>query len=137
MKKTIILLFLLLIPLSVHGLNLTYPTLGPGEGIDLNKANLKFSEFIIWLYYLIVIIASAAAFVIIIWGGIEYLTSAGNPSRRQSGLNWIKDALIGLVIVLIAYVVLQTISPRLVEVPDLVVPDDPTGQLPVKITFLS
>ncbi len=123
MKKTIILLFLLLIPLSAHGLNLTYPTLG---GISLGSGT-TFSEFIIWLYYLIVVISSAAAFVVIIWGGIEYLTSAGNPSRRQSGLNWIKDALIGLVIVLIAYVVLQTISPRLVEIPDLVVPDNPTG----------
>ncbi len=96
-------------------LNLNYPELGgirPG-------GDVSFQEFIIWLYYIIIIVASIAAFGIIIWGGIVYLTSAGNPQKMREGMSRIWDAVIGLLIVLLSYLILQTISPQLTEIPDL------------------
>jgi len=116
MKKTILILLLLPTLVLAQSLNLNYP---PIRGVHPSGG---FAEFIIWLYYIIIVISSAAAFGAIVWGGIEYLTSAGNPSRIQSGLSKIKDALIGLLLVLISYLVLQAINPKLTEIKDLTPP---------------
>jgi hypothetical protein len=118
MKKQITIIILsFFLPIVVYSqeLNLRYPVL---FGIDLSS-NPTFPKLVLWLYYMIIIISSMAAFGAIVWGGMEYLTSAGNSTRMQSGVEKIKDAVIGLLIVLLSYLVLQTISPRLIEVPNL------------------
>ncbi len=102
------------IPLSVFAfeLNLEYPF------VDINVRmadGIGVSELVLWLYYMIITIATAAAFGVIVWGGFEYLTSAGNPGRMQTGVNRIQDAVIGLLIILVSYLVLQSISPQLVR----------------------
>ncbi len=122
MKKyilTIFILFLIIMPIIIEAqipLNLDgYPEFG---GIT-PSIGMNFSEFAIWLYYGIITIATAAAFGIIVWGGIEYITSAGNESKMTSGREKIQAAVIGLVIILVSYLVLETINPQLLEMKDL------------------
>ena len=121
MKKEILIIIVsifLLIPM-VSGaeipLNIDWPTFG---GIT-PSAGMNVSDLVIWFYYAIVTISTAAAFGVIIWGGMEYLTSAGNQSRMSSGKEKIESAVIGLFIILISYLVLQTINPQLLEMPDI------------------
>lgn len=53
--------------------------------------------------------AAAIAVLAIIWGGIQYLTSAGNQDQVRSGKDTIKNALIGLVVAGLAYAIVNLI----------------------------
>ncbi len=120
MKKIIKIIFFLVVflPTKIYAqipLNVNYPTFGgvtPGPGME-------FSDLVTWLYYAIVTIATAAAFGMIIWGGFEYMTSVGDSSRMTSAREKIKDAVIGLLIILISYLALQTINPQFIQMPSL------------------
>ena len=122
MKKflTLILLILfLLLPLISlaleldyprRALELDYPRIGDIEialGMDLNK-------LIAWFYYFIISIAGIAAFVMLIWGGIEWMTSAGNPTKIGEAKERINSAFLGLIIILSSYLILQVINPDLI-----------------------
>ena len=77
----IILLSLFLLPnissaLTVD-LNLDYPPFGD---FDINE-DQNLNQLIAWFYYFIVGVAGLAAFAAIVWGGVQWLTSAGNPTK--------------------------------------------------------
>lgn len=52
---------------------------------------------------------TAIAVLMLIIGGVQYLTSAGNTSQAESGKETIKNAVIGLVICGVAYAVVYAI----------------------------
>lgn len=54
------------------------------------------------------------AMMIIIYGGILYIASGGNPSKRQDAKEWILAAIFGLMLLFGAYLLLHTINPCLV-----------------------
>jgi len=90
-------------------LNLDYPEFG---GYDLDR-DQDLNQIIAWFYYFIVAIAGIAAFFALIVGGFEWLTSAGNPSRVSSAKERMFSAMLGLVIILASYLILQVINPEL------------------------
>jgi len=59
-------------------------------------------------------VAGILATVMIMYGGVQYVISFGNPSRLQTAKDTIFSALIGLVITLGSYIILYTINPNLV-----------------------
>ena len=81
MRKYIFLLiaFAILIPgiAAAITLNLDYPKFGP---FDLNEKQ-NINEIIAYLYYFMVGIAGLAAFVMLVWGGVQWLTSGAIPSQ--------------------------------------------------------
>lgn len=80
-----------------------------GSGSDL-------PGYILAVYNLaLVIIVLSAVFMVSI-GGFLYLTSAGNTSSAETAKHVITDALLGLVIALIAWLLLNAINPDLVNV---------------------
>ena len=90
-------------------LNLDYPEFG---GLDLNNQQ-DLAQLIAWLYYFIIGISGFAAFVMLVWGGIQWLTSAGNPSKTEDAKDRITSALLGLVIILASWLILNVINPDL------------------------
>ena len=56
-----------------------------------------------------------AAFFMITWGGIQYSSSAGNPSMLQAAKDKIWGAIFGLILAGFSVVILQTINPDLVK----------------------
>jgi hypothetical protein len=58
-------------------------------------------------------VAVALALIMIIWGGIEYMTT-DSWQNKENGMSRIKDALWGLGLALGAYLILYTINPCLV-----------------------
>lgn len=109
----IILLALILLPGITFAitLNLEYP-IPPGAPNINTREGQTLPGIIAWLYYFIVMISGLAAFVTIVWGGIQYLTSAGDPTKMADAMDRIKNAVLGLVIVLASVLILQTISPE-------------------------
>jgi hypothetical protein len=60
-------------------------------------------------------IGGVLAFGAIVYGGVLYAISMGNPSRQSEGKEWIQSALIGLLLLAGATLILKTINPDLVN----------------------
>jgi len=58
-------------------------------------------------------IGSVFAVLMVILGGYYYMTAAGNAEKSSKGTEYIWGAVIGLVILFIAYILLYTINPDL------------------------
>lgn len=59
-------------------------------------------------------IGGVVAFGIIVYGGILYMSSGGNPSRVGDAWEWIKAAIYGLLLLFLGWILLYTINPTLV-----------------------
>jgi uncharacterized membrane protein len=123
MKKylfLIILICFLLLPnisLAIH-LNLHYPVF-PGAP-DINQdENQNLNQIVAWFYYFIVAVAGLAAFIMLVIGGFKWLTSAGNPAAISDAKDQITKALLGLLIILASWLILQVINPELTILPPL------------------
>lgn len=115
MKKYTSLIFLIFsfflpnIASAALHLNLDYPAFG---GFDLNN-NQDLNQIVAWFYYFIIGIAGLSAFVMLVWGGIQYLTSAGSPTAISDAKDRIKSALLGLLLILTSWLILQVVNPEL------------------------
>ena len=99
-----------------NNLNLCYPSF---QNLSLTL-DMNLSEIVAWFYYFIIGVAGLSAFVMLVWGGFQYLTSAGNPASISDAKDKIKSALLGLLIILTAWLILQVINP------DLTILEEPT-----------
>src|SRR3989344_3544708 len=90
-------------------LNLDYPVFG---GIDLNTQQ-NINAIVGWLYYGIVGIAGLAAFVMLVWGGVQWLVSGAIPSQLGEAKDKLRAAILGLLLVLASFLIMQIINPEL------------------------
>lgn len=80
-------------------------------GTDIAKdTNPTLAEGIKYVYEWGVGLGGLAVFIALILAGFEYVTSIGNPSKMQDAFNRIRDAVIGLVILLSSYAILSLIG---------------------------
>lgn len=52
---------------------------------------------------------------VMIFGGIQYILAAGNAAKTEDAKAWIQQALLGLGLLLVSYLLLRTINPDLVN----------------------
>ena len=107
----IFVVYFLLLPIFSEAidLNLNYPEFG---GFDLYE-DQNLNQMVAWFYYFIVTIAGVSAFFTLILGGFEWLTSTGDPSKISNAKDKLSSALLGLVIILASYLILQVVNPEL------------------------
>ena len=67
-------------------------------------------------YTLALMLGGVLAFGAVVYGGVLYAASAGNPSQQSEGKEWIWSALIGLLLLAGAWLVLHTINPNLTNI---------------------
>ena len=53
------------------------------------------------------------AFAVVVFGGVKYMVSVGNPSNQEDAKEWIKSALLGVLLLAGAYFILNLINPQL------------------------
>lgn len=58
----------------------------------------------------IIVIAGLLTFIMLVWGGLEWLTSGGDKSKYEAARNRITSALIGLAIVSAAWAIMQLVA---------------------------
>jgi hypothetical protein len=85
----------------------------PGAQVTSNANNP--CTTVINFYYFALFISGILAFGAIVWGGIKYAISAGNPSGQSEGVDWIKGALYGILLLASAYLILNIINPNLTQ----------------------
>jgi hypothetical protein len=71
--------------------------------------------WIVNFYVFALIIAGILAFGAIVYGGIKYSLSVGNPPSQSEGRSWIWGALLGLLLLACAWLILYTINPNLTK----------------------
>ncbi len=67
------------------------------------------------IYQFSLMMGGLLAFGAIVYGGIKYTISAGNPGGQSDGKEWVKQALLGLLLLVGAVLVLRTINPNLIQ----------------------
>ena len=78
-----------------------------------NASVLGSGAFVANFYQFALMIGGILAFGVIVYGGVRYMASAGNPSGRSDAKEWIEAALLGLLLLVGAYFVLNVINPQL------------------------
>ena len=82
------------------------------DGALLGKVINKFYNYIVWL-------AGILAVIVIMIAGFQWVTAAGNQSKIGEAKERITGAIIGLVLALSSYMLLNIINPDLVKIQDL------------------
>lgn len=94
------------------------PSPVPG-GVGEINAETELHELIAYIYEWAITLGGLAIFIILIYAGMEYLTSAGKPETMRSAQNRIKSGVIGLILLLSIWLVLNTINPALTQLDEL------------------
>ena len=105
--------YTLLAPLPIQGNGdlTTSINIGPNDGPG---GNFDFGDYINGLLTFAIGIAGALAVVMIVVGGIQYM-STDNFGEKMQGKEHIKNSLGGLILLIGAYMILNTINPNLVD----------------------
>ncbi len=71
--------------------------------------------FVANFYQFALMIGGVLAFGVIVYGGVRYMASVGNPSGQSDAKEWIEAALLGLLLLVGAYFILNVINPQLLN----------------------
>ena len=83
-------------------------TFGLGTGTDVKQAIINIVGFLLTFLGLI-------AVVIILYGGFQWMTSAGNEERVTSARSTLTAGLIGLIIILAAFAITQFVINTIIK----------------------
>ena len=113
------LLLLILAPGMVDAQN--YCTIGAGisvpcaiSGQEGPAGQATFGDVIISIVDIALAIVGSLAVIFLIWGGFRYVTAYGNEENSESAKRIIQHSILGLVIVLLAFVIVRIISLALI-----------------------
>jgi hypothetical protein len=90
-------------------------TTGPGQPLVLedpikNPAITSLSSLVSAALPYLFAISGVILFIFLIWGGFDYLTSMGDPKQAEAGKNKITNALIGFILIFVAFWIVQIID---------------------------
>jgi len=89
-----------------------YPGIGGQEGLT---GETTLPEYVKYVLQISLIIAAVSSLAVLIYGGFVFLTSAGSPIAQNEGKKWLFGGILGLIIMLSSYVILNTINPELLK----------------------
>lgn len=91
----------------------------PNSGQNCSKGEtiktVNVEQYVSYVFNFSMAAAVLLAVIMIFWGGFEYVTSE-IPGIKSSGRERIQNAILGLIMVLISYLILNTIDPRLTKI---------------------
>jgi len=100
---------LVLVPLAAAAQFL--PPDAGGSGVP-NDASI--SAIIIRIINILLAIAGLVAVIFLIIGGFRYITAGGNEELSESGKKSIQNAIIGIVVIILSFVIVRIISNALI-----------------------
>jgi hypothetical protein len=82
-----------------------------------SQSPTTFGGYTVAIYEFLLSMVGIVAMVMIIIGGFRYMTSTGNASAMADAKDMIFNALLGLGLALLSWLILYTINPDLITVP--------------------
>lgn len=76
----------------------------------LTNPNQSVVEFIVTIIRFLLTVAMAIDVLFIIIGGYQYITSAGSEEKATKGRTTLVNAIIGLVIIILSYVIVSVVN---------------------------
>ena len=110
--------------LAQKPLEITYPEI---EGFTPTTTKTALPDYIKYVFQLSLYIAALIAFGSFIYGGFRYLTSGGSASVKKDARSQISAGMLGLIILISSYIILNTIDPQLVILKSPFLEKAPTG----------
>lgn len=86
----------------------------PGSELPLNINSIIITDYIRYIFNFAIAIAGLIVFGVLVFAGLKAMLSSQNPSALSDAKSQITDAVIGLIIILSAYLILTTLNPQLV-----------------------
>ena len=102
-------------PLAAHA-SFNYPLMEGIPGFANPGDTINFYTYVADVYKFGIWAIGIAALLMIVIGGYMYIMSAGNNSMMEKAKGVITDAIIGIIMVMTAYVLLYEINPNLVQI---------------------
>ena len=93
-------------------LEVVYPQI-PGA-LTPTTTKTALPDYIRYIFQLSLFISALLALGSFLYGGVRFLISAGSPSAKKDAQSQISAGILGLIILLSAYIILNTINPQLV-----------------------
>ncbi len=81
-----------------------------GTTAGLRRDETSFSQLVTFVINIMLGIAFVVAVLFLIIGGFQYITSAGNEEAAEKGKGTVVNALIGIVIIILSYVMVNVVS---------------------------
>lgn len=91
---------------TLDSFNFLKPFVTDNNNVAKNTFGLYFSTIIGWF----LTIASLAAFIYLLIAGFQYITAGGDSAKAETARKGIVNALIGIIVILVAYVVLRYVG---------------------------
>lgn len=85
------------------------------------QTQLNFKYYVQYIFNLLIALAAVSSVFMIVYGGLQYM-STDSWQGKSDGISKVKNALLGLLLVLTSFIILRTIDPRLVAIPTALVP---------------
>lgn len=92
-----------------------YPNL-PGIGELTGDSTLP--DLVAYIYSFAVVVAGIAVFFMLVLGGFKYLSSVGDPGKIKEAKDQITSSVLGLILLLSSFLILNTINPQLTTLVD-------------------
>lgn len=119
MSKRILIYFVLVsafvVPFFVLAQAQDYTLLAPLQGYTKVSGEDPLGQYIPFIFKLAIGLSIAAAVLNIVIGGFQYISSDA-MMKKQQGRERIKNAVIALVLILSAWLILNTINPKLLDI---------------------
>jgi len=93
-------------------LEVTYPQI-PGV-LTPSTTKTALPDYVRYIFQLSLFVGALIAFGSFIYGGVRYLISGGSPSVQKDAQSQMSSGILGLIILISAYIILNTINPQLV-----------------------
>lgn len=90
-----------------------------GVPIGATRQVSGIAEYINLGYRYLVSVILVVAIIMVVWGGFRYLLGSANIGNVQRGKEIIRDAVVGMLLVIGAFVILNTVNPQTVALRDL------------------
>lgn len=111
----LLMILFLVFPFVGLAQNGDYELLAPLPNLEKVSQNNPLGTYIPYIFRLAIGLAAVAAVVMIVLGGVQYMTTDAIQGKEQ-GKARIKNAIIGLVLVISAWLILNTINPNLLDI---------------------
>ena len=110
---TVVIMFVVPLMVGATDTPATYTSLVSLPGVSTAGASVNVPNYISGILTLVISLSGALAVLMLVIGGTQYVASGITPDQKQRAKERIRDALIGLALVLGSWLILHSINPNL------------------------